>query len=171
MKALEKRKRQKLGTYNNLSVNADTRWTGFAGEFAFEKMLKEFYPSIEYNWHWRDDSVDDLDFTLFLARPLLIDVKTLACNVEQQLDYQVNLNQKQAIKIQSQWRINTLVFASYLLPEDKVTIHGWLVASEFFEKSELIQKGQTSNKMVMNASSYCAPLSALKPFGKVVNRY
>lgn len=150
-------------------------WAGSAGEAAFAELLQSVYQWTDgiHFTHWeRDDDTDDRDFTLHQPpekKPIEIDVKTRAINVDPRPDYEGNLKAEQYNKITDPRSvINTLVFVDYVLPQDLAIVFGWITVPEFKAKAVFRPKGSVAGKITVSHDMYCIRIDQLRPFRKVV---
>jgi len=161
--------KNKLLNYNNLSEDKGNRWVGVAGEWALGIYLTKLglKKNTDFIYHPSWNERDRKDFTI---KDKIIDVKTVARNVEPQYNYGCNLDSDQYYRLMK-GEINTLVFVSFNIKTNMATILGWLPVSDFDMLKESRKKGEVLNKMIANVDFYEVSIEHLLPIWSLGRNY
>lgn len=156
--------KNKLLNYNNLKKEFDTRWIGTACEKAFEAYIGVI-KGLSYQYHAKNDRVDDRDFTIGEHE---IDVKGVATSYYPKDYYACNIPQNQWEKSMREGNIiNMFVFTRYLLHTNTVVLLGAISKERLKKTAQFFPEGTVRGKMTLNVGTWEIPISSLSPIERV----
>ena len=154
-KAAQKEFDERNGIRHELGGN---RWTGKAGEIAFERFLGDWAIN-----HLTAGDADPMDYTV---GGRTVDVKTVACASEPQPEYKAAYEADQARR---QRKAELLVFCRYVLPLDTAIFVGWLPEAEFMAGATLRRKGEPmDNGRPVQSDFWERAISELRPMAGLI---